>query len=117
MVEMPMATKPIPALLNRKRSIEEARTLSATISPLLLRLVNYGTQIFDRCCQSGAWTGNQDVAVSLLYLHIIETVDAVAILLRSSSCRPARILLRSTLEALISIEYILQDESDQRALA
>ncbi|MSQ40451.1 MAG: hypothetical protein EXR55_02075 [Dehalococcoidia bacterium] len=52
-----------------------------------------------------------------LYRHILETLDSVGILVRSSAAYPSFSLLRATLESLIYVRYILEKDSSRRARA
>lgn len=53
----------------------------------------------------------------VLYLHMIEMADAVDVLLSQSATAPAWLQVRSLFEALLAIEYILQQDGEQRSLA
>lgn len=116
-----MPTKPLKSILDRELSKAEAKELIELASPLLQELVNYSTNALVRCATIGNLSGreDEDVAVLALYRHMIETTDGIEVLL-SQSCSTAAIpLLRSSFEALLSIEYILQNEADyiQRSLS
>lgn len=80
-------------------------------------LVNYGTNAFKRCETSAAGNENDDLAVLMLYLHIIEMADGVEVLISQSCPVPAEPLVRSIFEAMLSIEYILEANYVQRSLS
>ena len=116
-----MPTKPLETILYRDLSKTEAKEDIETSSKVLQELVNFGTNAIARCSTSTSLTGkeNEDVAVLTLYRHIIELTDGIEVLL-SQSCPMAAIpVLRSAFEALLAIEYLLENESDyvQRSLA
>lgn len=70
-----------------------------------------------RCGTSLAGGENENVAVMVLYLHMIEMTDGIEVLLSECCPGPAIPLLRSSFEALISIEYILEENYVQRSLS
>ena len=63
--------------------------------------------------------GNEDLAVLVLYLHIIEMTDGIEALVSRQRPTPAELLLRSSWEALLYIEYIVEKDADytRRSLA
>ncbi len=111
-----MSTEAADTILNRQRSLEEAKDEIAVLSPLLQEAVNYATQVVERCSTCDTEDPVRRV-VLCLYLHIIEMTDAVQLLVASSCPDPAKLLLRSSLEAVLSINYILKDQSELRALS
>ncbi len=113
-----MPTEPVEALLYRDLSRVAAHELINIASPLLQELVNYATNVFMRCQDSARGNENEDLAVLMLYLHMIEMADGVEVLLAQSCATPAEPLIRSLFEALLSITYILETDADyvQRSL-
>jgi hypothetical protein len=112
-----MPTQPFEALLYRDMSKVTAKEIINIASPLLQELVNYGTNAFRRCETSATGNENEDIAVLMLYLHIIEMTDGVEVLISQSCPVPAEPLTRSIFEALLSIEYILEADYVQRSLS
>ena len=114
-----MPTKPLEKLLYRELSRVAAKGLVDIASPLLQELVNFSTNAFARCASSSKGKTDEDVAVLTLYLHVIEMTDAIEVLVSESCPAPARTLLRSSFEATLYIEYILEKESEyvERSLA
>lgn len=86
-------------------------------SPLLQELVNYSTNALVRCETSTSGEENEDLAVLALYLHIIEMTDSIEVLVSQSCPIPAIPLIRSSFEALLSIEYILEVDYVRRSLS
>jgi hypothetical protein len=116
-----MPTNPLESILYRELSKAEAKEVIEIASPLLQELVNYATNALARCATSKSLSGkaDEDVATLALYRNIIELTDGIEVLL-SQSCTIAAIpLLRSSFEALLALEYILENETDygQRSLA
>lgn len=114
-----MPTKPLETLLYRELSEAEAKDVIEIASPLLQELVNYSTNAFARCQSSALGGTDADLATLILYLHVIEITDAVEILISHSCPAPTQMLLRSSFEAVLSIEFILEKESEypRRSLA
>jgi hypothetical protein len=116
-----MTTQPLEKILYRELSKAEAKEIIDIAAPLLQELVNFGTNALARCLNSQNLSGkiDEDIAVLALYRHIIEITDGLEVLL-SQSCSLAAIpLIRSSFEALLAIEYILENDANytQRSLA
>lgn len=75
--------------------------------------------VFWQCRRSAPNPQNTDFAVLVLYRHMTEMVDGMDILARNGTDGPMLPLLRSTLDALISLAYIVYDQRvyGQRALS
>src|SRR5216683_6486580 len=58
-----------------------------------------------------------DLAVIALVRHIVETLDGVSLLLASGSILPCYPLLRGIFDAWMSVFFILEKDSDDRAAA
>jgi len=114
-----MTTKPYENLLYRELSNAIARPVINVASPLLKELVDYSTNAYIRCSSTDDYIGeeNEDLAVFILYLHIIEMTDAIEVLVSQSCSIPAFLLLRSNFEALLSMEYILENDYTTRSLS
>jgi hypothetical protein len=79
------------------------------------------------CCLVMAWETVQDAAaptgeayhssILMLVRHIIESLDGVAILVSKGGSHPSQPLLRSALEAVLGVLYMLEKDTKQRALA
>jgi hypothetical protein len=114
-----MPTKPLEKLLYRELSTVAAKELIDIASPLLQELVNFSTNAFARCASSSKGKTDEDLATLILYLHVIEMTDAIEVLIPQCCPTPAQTLLRSSFEATLHIEYILEKESEyvKRSLA
>jgi hypothetical protein len=112
-------TKPLESILYRELSKVEAKELIEVASPLLQELVNYATNALVRCSTSVSGKVDEDVAIFALYRHIIEMTDGIEVLISQSCVIPAIPLLRSSFEAFLSIEYILEKDKEypRRSLA
>ena len=78
-------------------------------------MVNYATNAFARCDTSASGKDDEDLAVLMLYLQVIEMTDGVEVVLSQSCTGPAIPLLRSSFEALLSMEYILEKDYARRS--
>ena len=107
-----MPTKPLESILYREFSKVEAKEFIDISSPLLKEIINYATNVLARCAASSSKKPDEDLAILALYRHVIEQTDGIEVLL-SQGCATAAIpLLRSSFEALMSMDYILESESD-----
>jgi len=61
--------------------------------------------------------GEENLAILLPYLHLLEMLDGVRILLLESSITPAKLLVRSMFEAALIVEYVSQEDTVRRGLA
>ncbi len=105
---------PRKELLDRQ-VMESLRPVVGAAAGVLDECVNYGTHLVVKCDQGATQRGHME-AVVLLGLHVVEVVDAVAILTRHSCVSPTKNLLRSQMEAMFGIEYIAQGDSERKAI-
>jgi hypothetical protein len=56
-------------------------------------------------------------SVLMLVRHLVESLDGVAILVSKSGSHPCQPLLRSALEAVLGVLFILEKDTERRALA
>jgi len=108
--------QPLPGFLERDLSKAAAKEMSDLASPMLVEIVNYATNAFRRCETSASGSPNEDLSVLSLYRHIIEMTDGVEVLVSNACPRPALPLVRSSFEALLSIQYILEADYSTRSL-
>lgn len=110
-----MPTKPLESILYRDLSKAEAKEVINVASRLLQELVNYATNALVRC--AGSISGNvakrdEHIAILTLYRHIIEMTDGIEVLISQSCVIPTIPLLRSSFEALLSMQYILEKDAE-----
>jgi hypothetical protein len=103
-------TKPLESILYRELSRVQAKEIIEVASSLLQELVNYATNALARCATSATGGIDEDIAILALYRHITEMTDGVEVLISQASPNPAMPLVRSSFEALLSIEYILEED-------
>jgi len=91
--------------------------------PLLREIVNYGTNVFGRCeantkhAKVQGIPGDGHLVILLLYLHIIEMIDAIEVMLAQSVAAPSILQLRSAFEAFLQLEWLLKEDTLQRVYA
>jgi hypothetical protein len=112
-----MPSDPVLDMLDRDFSRAAAKETIDIAGPMLREIVNFATRAFVRCDTSCLEMGKERVALIALYLHIIEMVDGVEVLVSAADAGPAVPLLRSAFEAVWSLEYILQDDCTRRSLS
>ena len=115
-LDLSMPTTSLESILSRDLSIVMGGQIIKDASTVLQEVVNYSTNAFARCATSNS-DNEEDISVPLIYLHIIEMTDGIEVLLAHSCSTPAQLLLRSSFESLLSIEYILEEQYSHRALS
>ena len=112
-----MPTEPFRLLLDRAEAVSRARPLTDLVSPVLQEVINYSTLVLVRCESQMAPKGNDDrvhVAPLVLFRRSIELTDAIETLLSQSCVEPAFPLLRSSLEATLSLRYIFETGDEEK---
>ncbi|MFQ5996350.1 MAG: DUF5677 domain-containing protein [Dehalococcoidales bacterium] len=113
-----MPTKQFESLLYRELRKVEAKEVIEIASPLLQEEVNYATNAFHRCQESAvSAAADEPLPVFASYYHVIGMTDGIEVLISQSCAVPAIPLLRSSFEALLTIEYILEGDYQRRAFA
>jgi len=111
-----MTEGPFPKILNRVQARVDAGNLIDTACPLLEELVDYATWVWRRCEMAGNTT-YEDMPAFVIYPHSIEITDGVEVLIAQSCCEPTVPLIRSSFEAFISLQYLLDDDYKNRSLS
>jgi len=113
-----MPTKPLESILWREFSKKEMKEVISIASPLLIEVVNYGTNLLARCHDSSKAEPDVDIALISLYHHMLEMTDGIQVLVSQGSWIAAIPALRSSFEAFISMGFILEPSGDyvQRGL-
>jgi hypothetical protein len=99
-------------LLNRKSEYPELVELTDFID----KTIDFGTRIFD-CEVEANKIYKENIVCQTFFKNILEIGDGISILITKSSIDNAKILLRSLVENLFYLEYLLENESKNRALA
>lgn len=110
-----MNSKPLKILLDRDLAKAAIPKAIEFCDKLLIKIINYAINAFGRC--SSLSPGGDEYAVLLaLYRHMIEMSDGVQVLISNCCPVPAKPLVRSSWESLLSLEYILKNNFKDRAL-
>jgi hypothetical protein len=111
-----MPTEPKPEMLNREPN-SLAGELNAA-SALVEEMVNFGTNVLKWYldAQEGK-RGDEPLLISALFRRTLEILDSISILVKSSSIDPCVPQLRALLEVALSLEYLLQTDTEERALS
>ncbi len=111
-----MPTTPPSDLLDREWSRAKVADAIEVAVPLLQEVVNYGVAAFTRCFPA-LQDGDYHFAVLMPFKHVLEMTDAVQILIEAGTSGPAQLPLRSAFESLLTIEYIVEADTERRAYA
>jgi len=113
-----MPTKPNEDFIPRAIEHEGLRRMLEFHSGKIKEVVNFSSWVFKWILESIESSGGKDETIPLLgsFRHIFELLDAISELIRISCIDPCKILLRSIFESLLSIEYILEQDSKRRGL-
>ncbi len=110
-----MPTTPVPEIFNPHPHGGELDQLLARLSEGVGETVSFGSHLL--LWSAARSTGQiHEVPLLLLFRHALETVDAIRCLIRIGAVEPTKMLLRGLFETLLSCEYILNEDSDRRAL-
>jgi hypothetical protein len=106
---------PIPTLLSRDPFDSDTQAFLDRMAKMLQRCVDFGTNLVTwlNPPQVG-YTGT--VAISLL-LHVLEYVDGISILVPNAASGAMIPIARSEMEAVLSLLYLLEKDSERRAIA
>src|SRR5260370_8364215 len=111
-----MSTKALDSLFDPDYFKVQIRPVLDIAGPLFEELRNYGLAVLARCSYRPEG-GDENLAILLPYLHLLEMLDAVQILILESSITPAKLLIRSMFEALLVLEYVSRKDTIRRGLA
>lgn len=113
-----MPTKQFEPMLNRDLRKVEAKEIIEIASPLLQEEINYATNAFQRCQEATKGAApDEPLPVLVSYYHVIGMTDGIEVLVSQSCAVPSIPLLRSSFEALLTMEYILKEDCRRRAFA
>ncbi len=112
-----MPTKPVLDFLNRDGVTDISKPVIEIASPLLKEVINYATNVLDKCQTSKKADKEEGFPLLALYAHIIQMADSTEVLISSGCGMPANLLLRSSFEARLSIKYLLERDTDKRSAA
>jgi hypothetical protein len=106
--------KAIDDILPRDQA--EVKTELEKLSSSIENVVDFGTHLLK--WQADRRLSGDDVIVPILFLrNILEIGDAISILIKNSSIDPVKPLLRTLMENSFGLEYLLEKDKKNRALA
>jgi hypothetical protein len=106
-----MPTEPHHDVLYRELSLVQLRELRPSPTTLLQEVVNFGTNAFIRCLSSAGKEENIHLAPFAIYRQLLEYTDGTEIIISNAAPSSSIPLLRSSFEALLALEFILEDNS------
>jgi len=110
-----MPTKPIQDFIPREIENTELLNILNKFSGIIEEVVNFGSRVFKLCFEAA--TGkDENIPIFLSFRHIFELADSISLLIKQSCIDPCKIYLRAIFESLLSIEYILEENTKQRAM-
>jgi Family of unknown function (DUF5677) len=99
------------------RSLDEnLKGLLENFAVLIDNAINFGTHLMKWDAEK-KHAGDEDMPPLLFLRNILELGDAISILIRKSSIDSCKPLLRSLLENTFGLEYMLEKETEKRALS
>jgi hypothetical protein len=107
-----MPTKQIDDIMPREMD-PKLKDILNKFSDFLDEIVNFGTHVF-KWSIDNVKKGDEHVPIFQAFRHIFDLIDSISVLIRESCVEPCKILLRGIFESLLSIEYILEINTEQR---
>jgi len=109
-----MPTKPNDSFIDRDRSKEEAKKIIDLAAPVLQEMVNYGSQLVSSCIPEKK-VKYAHLSILLAYMHVLEMLDAVEVLISNACFGSAIPTVRSAFEGLLSLEYLTSNDTERRS--
>jgi hypothetical protein len=111
-----MSTQPVEEIIPRNPSNPELSKVLGRFADLIDETINFGSHVLKWHLES-ARGGDETAPITLSFRHILELLDAVSINIRNSSVDPCKLLLRGALESYFGVAYILETDTERRAMA
>jgi hypothetical protein len=108
---------PYAALLNRQEASANIARYFPEIPEMLASLVDYGTYLIPRCLESSAKKLRDLVALGVLAKQSVVMLDGSQLLLKEGAVQPSALQLRALFEVSVYIDWMLNKDSDERAVA
>jgi len=84
--------------------------------PLLIEVINFGCLAFARWASKPS-PQEHELAILFAYRQLIDLTDGIQILISESAPSPARLQLRGAFEALLSLRWITETDTEHRSYA
>jgi len=108
-----MPTKPNEDIIPDYRGNPELLGILSHYASLIDETVNFGSQVFTWIFAT-VNKGDHHIAALSFFRRSIELLDSISVLIKNSCISPSRVLLRSLFEVLLSLEYMLQKDLENR---
>jgi hypothetical protein len=108
--------EPNERLLRRAEAAEQAQKTYADPLDALRDMVGYGTNLIPRVHAFSDKGDASMVVIGVLLKQIVEMLDAIDVLMSHGNSFPALLQVRAAFEASLYMDWILQADSDKRAL-
>jgi hypothetical protein len=108
-------TDPIKTIIPREIASEDVSRILDQFSAGIEEIVNFGSHILGWDIEQAKGT-DENLPVILMFRHILDLLDSLSILVKKSSIDPGKLILRSILETLLGLQYLLDTDTKERAL-
>lgn len=108
-----MPIKPNEDFIPRNYENTEIQKTLNQYSSALEEVVNFASVVAKWCAEE-IHGGEELAPLHLSFRHIFELIDAISVLIKYSCIDPCKILLRSVLESVLTVKYILEKDTDIR---
>ena len=105
-----------PGLLDRDKVVSDIREHFKPWCNLIQDVTNYGSNLIPRCFVSSERQLKDAVILAILLRQVVAMLDGVDILLSNGACHVSQLPVRALFEASVYIEWILQADSERKAL-
>ncbi|MHA6246507.1 DUF5677 domain-containing protein [Pontibacter sp. CAU 1760] len=109
-------TQPIQEIIPRELANDGVRALLYEFSKGIEETVNFGSHILKWDLDT-AKGGDEQIPIILSLRHFLELIDSISILVKSFSVDPCKLILRGALETYFGIEYMLEQNTNDRCMA
>jgi hypothetical protein len=106
-----------PAIESILPKLENPQSESLTnLSVLIDNAINFGTNLLKWELEKGQ-KGDEHIVPILFFRNILSVADGISILIKNSSIDNSKSLVRVLIESIFSLEYLLQENTENRSLA
>jgi hypothetical protein len=112
-------TEPIKNIIPREVD-KNVQPILNSFADMLDEIVNFGSHIlqWDSKVEGDEKVGGEENICPIVMLrHFLDLLDSVSILVRHTCGDPSKLLIRSAFETTLSLEYLFEKDTDNRAMA
>jgi len=103
-------------LLDPQRVTADIKQHLLPWTDLIRDITNYGSNLIPRCFGSSGRSLKDAVVIGILLRQLVSMLDSVAILLSNGAVHAAHLQLRALFEASVYIDWILEGDSEKKAV-